>query len=88
MQLEYNKEKSTKLNNEILNTAYEYLDARFKEYQLYCACKQIICLPMTKEVRDGLFKYLLDIDIWSNHTLTQYHLEREIDNYFIQITKI
>lgn len=69
----------------VFKFASDYLENRIKEYQLYCVCKQIRCNIPSQSERDGLFKYLLDKNVWDDPNLTKSLLEEEINAYYIEI---
>lgn len=73
-------------NHKITEVATDFLNTRIKEYELYCATKQIICIIPSQFERDALFKYLLDGNIWDDPQLTEERLIEEINDYFIAKT--
>lgn len=75
-------------NHKITKIAEKLLEERISSYSLYCACKQIRCILPTQSERDGLFKFLLDANLWENPLLTEKNIIDKIDEYYILLTLI
>lgn len=69
-------------NHKITEVVEKLLKERISSYELYCAMKQIKCVLPTQLERDGLFKFLLDVNLWETPSLTEEKIITKIDEYY------
>lgn len=70
-------------SHKITEVVEKLLKERISSYELYCAMKQIKCVLPTQLERDGLFKFLLEANLWETPSLTEDEIINKIDEYYV-----